>query len=80
MAEDSADIRRAPSNTGNPRITVAFPFSKIDIRDPEPALADLAVMLRDLAQYVAALSHELSPDTADAADRLADRATSLATV
>ncbi len=65
MAETSAHPRPAPGNTGNPRVTVAFPFSRIEIRDPEPALADLASLVRDLAEYVAALPHETVPGGAD---------------
>lgn len=78
MAENTTKTRPVPTNTGNPRITVAFPFSKIDIRDPEPSLAELIAVVRDLAECVAALSHELSSDTVDAADRLVDRTKLLA--
>lgn len=67
-----------PSNTGNPRITVAFPFSHIEIRDQEPAVGDLAVLVQQLAEHVAALSHDVSPERAQEADRLVEAARRLA--
>jgi hypothetical protein len=77
------DVRKdrppVPSNTGNSRVTVAFPFSKIEIRDPEPALTDLAVLMRDVAVQLAALTHDVDAKHADAADRLVERAKELAT-
>ena len=78
MAENSTEPRRVPSNTGNPRVTVAFPFSKIEIRDPEPALADLAALVRDLAEYMVALPNDLPPDQTDRAERLVHEARRLA--
>lgn len=77
------DVRKdrppVPSNTGSPRVTVAFPFSKIEIRDPEPALTDLAVLIRDMAVHLVVLSHEVDAKHADAADYLLERANELAT-
>ena len=67
-----------PSNTGNPRVAVAFPFSKIEIRDPEPALADLATLVRDLTEYVATLPLELPTGQKDLVDRFVQRAKQLA--
>lgn len=79
MPDVRSDRPPVPTNTGNSRVTVAFPFSKIEIRDPEPALTDLAVLMRDVAVHLAALSHEVAAKDADAADRLAARAKQLAT-
>ena len=67
-----------PTNTGNSRVAVAFPFSKIEIRDPEPALTDLAVLIRDVAVHLATLSHTVDADDAHAADHLVERAKQLA--
>jgi hypothetical protein len=78
MAENSTAPSRAPSNTGNPRVTVAFPFSKIEIREPEPALADLAALVRDLTEYIVAMPADRSADQAEAGEELVDRATRLA--
>jgi hypothetical protein len=77
MAESSTEVRPVPSNTGNPRITVAFPFSKIDIRDPEPALTELATVVREIAEQVALLAHEVAPEQKATADRLVEKATRL---
>jgi hypothetical protein len=63
-----------PTNTGNPRITVAFPFSKIEIHDPEPEFAELISVVQALADQVAALAHRIAPAETKAADQLAHRA------
>jgi hypothetical protein len=56
---------------------VAFPFSKIETRDPEPALTDPALLIRDVAVHLAALSHEVDSDDTNA-DPLVERAKQLA--
>jgi hypothetical protein len=48
--------RRPVVSTGNPRVTVAFPFSKVEIRDPPEAVRDLAAMVWRLAEQVAELA------------------------
>jgi hypothetical protein len=48
--------RRPVVSTGNPRVTVAFPFSKVEIRDPPDAVRDLAAMVWRLAEQVAELA------------------------
>jgi hypothetical protein len=78
MPESPARTTGVPSNTGNPRVTVAFPFSHIEIRDREPAASDLAALVCSLAEHVAALSHDLAPERADEADALVARANQLA--
>jgi hypothetical protein len=70
--------RRPPVNSGNPRITVAFPLSRIDIREPSEALCDLAAMVEQLAGQVAALTREVAPDQGETSDRLAAQAALLA--
>jgi hypothetical protein len=79
MVDNTRQARPVPTNNGNPRVTVAFPFSKIEIRDPEPALADLAELVRGLTEYVATLSHELAAEHTEVADRLAEEAERLVT-
>jgi hypothetical protein len=74
-----ADLtRRAAVSSGNPRITVAFPLSRIDIREPSDALRDLAALVEELAEQSAALTNRLAPDRADEVDRLAAQAALLA--
>jgi hypothetical protein len=76
---NGADLhRRAAVSSGNPRITVAFPLSRIDIREPSDALRDLAALVEQLAEQSAALISQLAPDRADEADRLAAQAALLA--
>jgi hypothetical protein len=71
--------KRPPAvSTGNPRVTVAFPFSKIEITEPPSGLGDLAAVVSRLAGEVARIAHAASPATAEAADALADEATALA--
>jgi hypothetical protein len=73
MPEDTKKTPSVPTNTGNPCITVAFPFSKIEIRDSEPELAELAAVVQALAEQVAGLAHRLTPEAAKAADQLVHR-------
>jgi hypothetical protein len=82
-AQEQADglqhkARRAEVNSGNPRITVAFPFSRIDIREPSEPLRDLAALVEQLAEQVAAIAGQVAPDQADASERLAAQAALLA--
>jgi hypothetical protein len=72
------DGRRPAVNTGNPRITVAFPLSRIDIREPSEALRDLAAMVEQLAEQVATLARQVAPDHVEATDQLAAQAALLA--
>ena len=83
MATDAkttdAKVRRpAAVSTGNPRVTVAFPFSKIEINEPPQELRDLAVLVQEIARQAAALASQVTPDQAAAADQLAVRAALLA--
>jgi hypothetical protein len=77
---DEGTVKSKPSNvtTGNPRIAVAFPFSKIEIRDSEPVLSDLAGLIQRLAVQVAAMAHDVDEERADDADALVDEAAELA--
>jgi hypothetical protein len=75
-ADGKADRRMV--STGNPRVTVAFPFSKIDIREPSEALRDLAVLVDKLAEQTAAIASQAAPDQAEAAVHLAAEAALLA--
>jgi hypothetical protein len=70
--------RRAAVSTGNPRITVAFPFSRIDIKEPSEAVRELAALVEQLAELAVTFARQAAPDHADEADRLAARATLLA--
>ena len=70
--------RRPAVNSGNPRITVAFPLSRIDIREPSEALRDLAKMVEQLAEQVAVIAREVAPDQGEASDWLAAEAALLA--
>lgn len=63
--------------SGNPRITVGFPFSRIEVHEPVAALADLAGLLSRLAEQIAQLTHAVTDD-GEEADRLADEARLLA--
>jgi hypothetical protein len=69
---------RAAVSSGNPRITVAFPLSRIDIREPSDSLRELAALTEQLAEQAAALVTLVAPDRADEADRLAAQAALLA--
>jgi hypothetical protein len=70
--------RAARVSSGNPRITVSFPFSKIDIHEPTATLAEVATLVARLAEQVAALSRTPGGDGADAAGQLAEEAKLLA--
>jgi hypothetical protein len=65
-------------SSGNPRVTVAFPFSKIDINEPSGALRDIAALVAQLAEQAAKIAGQAAPDLAPAADHLAAQATLLA--
>ena len=70
--------RRPVVSTGNPRITVAFPFSKVEVREPVEEIRDLAAMVWELAEQVAVLARETVPEQAAAADAVAEHAALLA--
>jgi hypothetical protein len=70
--------RRTQVSSGNPHITVAFPFSRIDIREPSEVLRDLAALVEQLAEQVALIAGQVASDQADASDRLAAQAALLA--
>jgi hypothetical protein len=74
MEEDKQHPRPARVSSGNPRITVSFPFSKIDIHEPTATLAEVATLVARLAEQVAALSRTQGADGVDAADQLAEEA------
>lgn len=78
MEEPKKPPRPASVYSGNPRITVSLPFSKIDVHEPVGAVSDLAAMVLRLAEQVAALAHTVTADGADAADDLAEEARHLA--
>ena len=65
-------------SSGNPRVTVAFPFSKIDINEPSEALRDIAALVAQLAELTAKIVSQAAPDQAEGADRLAAQAALLA--
>lgn len=69
---------RAAVSSGNPRINVAFPFAKIDIREPSQELRELAGLVEELAEQVVLLTKQTAPDRADDADQLAAQAVALA--
>lgn len=75
---DSAPPPKPLVNTGNPRVTVAFPFSKIEIREPSDQVRDLAEIVWALADKVAGLVRHAAPDELEAADQLAAQAALLA--
>ena len=74
----SQPAHRPVVSTGNPRVTVAFPFSKVEIREPPDAVRDLAAMVWRLAEQVAVLTSRTAHDQADAADAVAAEAALLA--
>ena len=64
--------RPKPSvSSGNPRITVAFPFSNIRITQSDPALLEVADLVRRLAEHAAVIARELDTDEAEALEDLA---------
>ncbi len=70
--------RPASVSSGNPRITVAFPFSKIEIAEPPAGLSELAVLVSQLAGQVATVVRAATPAAAHEADLLAAQAAALA--
>jgi hypothetical protein len=76
---EEAKQRPRPTSvySGNPRVTVAFPFARIEVHEPVTALADLAGLLSRLAEQVAQLTRAVTDD-GEEADRLADEAKLLA--
>ncbi len=76
--EAARRARRLVVSTGNPRVTVAFPFSKVEVREPVEEIGDLAVMVCKLAEKVAVLARETVPEQEAAADEVAGQAALLA--
>jgi hypothetical protein len=70
--------RRPVVSTGNPRLTVALPFSKVEIREHPDAVRDLAAMVSELGELVTTLAGQAAPDLAEASDRVAAEAVLLA--
>ena len=70
--------RGARVNSGNSRVTISFPFSRIEIHESTAALAEVAALVARLAEQVAALSRAVAADGADTADQLAEEAKLLA--
>jgi len=66
------------TNTGNPRITVAFPLSKISIGQADPVLPSLADVVARLAEAVATLAEAVSAEDAEAIQALAEEARAVA--
>jgi len=69
--------RTVHTNTGNPRITVAFPFSRISIGQADPAVPALADVVARLAEAMATLADGVSADDAEAIQVIADEARAL---
>ncbi|HET9657092.1 MAG TPA: hypothetical protein VFP72_17195 [Kineosporiaceae bacterium] len=65
-------------SSGNPRITVAFPFSTIRISQPNPQLQALTGLVLKLAGHAAVLARELDTDEAEALDALVGEVQALA--
>jgi hypothetical protein len=66
MAEDSEDPGTRYNNA-NTRVTIAFPFSSIKLREPDERVIELAEVVAALAQRLS----ELAPgdDTAELVER-----------
>jgi len=79
-AGDPADAAPAPRrpvvSTGNPRVTVAFPISKIDLREPGEDMINLAALVARTAAQLASLARQVGADPAEA-DLLAEDAEGL---
>ena len=73
-AEVKSKTVRPVVSTGNPRVTVAFPFSKIDINEPSAELRDLSALVAHLAEQTAQIVSQVAPDQAEAADSVAAQA------
>ncbi len=70
-----------PQNTGNPRITVAFPFSRITIADRGPSQGVLVDLVERLIDQVGSLNRRLDPadpQSVRSCAELAQEATALA--
>lgn len=80
QAEEQAGHQRgrAAVSSGNPRITVAFPFGRIDIREPSEPLRELASLVEQLAEQAVTLAKHAAPEEVAEADRLAAQAALLA--
>ena len=70
--------RALPVNTGNPRITVAFPFSRIVIGGSDPGMVALAGLLWRLADALADLAGRVDPDNVQEPLALAEEAKAVA--
>jgi hypothetical protein len=77
-AEAADQRKRAAVSSGNPRITVAFPFSRIDIKEPSEPLRELAALVEQLAEQAVMFASHAAPDHVEEADRLAAQAAALA--
>ena len=75
---DTAAAHRPVVSTGNPRVTVAFPFSKIELREPSDQVRDLAAIVLALAHQVAVLAGRTAPSQVEAAEQVAAQASLLA--
>ncbi len=75
---EAAQQRPAVVHTGNPRITVAFPFARIETREPPEAARDLAALVLRLAEHLDAVTRQAAPDQAEASGLLAADAKLLA--
>jgi len=51
--KDDPKGRPAPVNTGNTRVNLAFPFSKIEIQEPSSELMELATLMSELVNALA---------------------------
>lgn len=78
VAHDPVAPHRPVVSTGNPRVTVAFPFSKIELREPSDQVRDLAAIVLALADQVAALASQAAPSQVEAAEQVAAEASLLA--
>ncbi len=61
-----------PMNSGNPRVTVAFPFSKITIGGAGTELAELAGVVTGLADQLALVCQHLEVGDVEEVERLVD--------
>jgi len=76
MADRNSDVSKKSNANGDSvstKVNVAFPFSQIRVEEPSAELAELAVVVRELAYLVA----DIAPGARSA--ELADRAAALAT-
>jgi hypothetical protein len=75
---EAAHGRRPVVSTGNPRVTVAFPFSKVEVGERVDEIRDLAAMVWRLAEHVAVLARETVAEQAASAGAVAGQAGLLA--